>query len=93
MAMRTAVTMACPIYILFPSPDATDLSEAVKISGQAERASTPADKSTEGSCSPEAWSYLLIAIDGTWREAKEMYKVRIQAWELYCRSGHMIPHV
>ena len=75
-ALRTARNMACPIYILFPSPDAADLAEVVEASRLAAGVTKSMEGSKERGCNAETWSYLLIAIDGTWRQAKEMYKVR-----------------
>lgn len=80
-ALITAKQMASPIYMLFPGAEARDLADMVRQHSlerhlpecsqvqQAEHHTTPT-----GSHSTQ-WEYLLIAIDGTWRQGKEIFKV------------------
>ncbi len=82
-ALYTAQQMGAPIYVLFPGPEARDLADMVQLHSQAHASSEHSREMTavaEGdteqqSCPHVPWKYLLIAIDGTWRQGKEMYKV------------------
>ncbi len=80
-ALRTAKQMGSPIYVLFPGTEARDLAEMVQTNSQKsdlsecqQEAAAEPHRTHIGIHSPP-WAYLLIAIDGTWRQGKEIFKV------------------
>ncbi|BDA49562.1 DTW domain-containing protein 2 [Coccomyxa sp. Obi] len=82
-ALHTAKQMGSPIYVLFPGAEARDLADMVRVHSQerhlegglqVQQAAAEPHVTHRGSHSPP-WTYLLIAIDGTWRQGKEIFKV------------------
>ena len=81
-ALHTAMQMKIPIYVLFPGPEASDLADMVRVHSQKQQPSQEIGSSAAEDHREEqpaglhvSWQYLLIAIDGTWRQGKEMYRV------------------
>lgn len=78
--LHTAKQLGTPIYVLFPGSEARDLADIVRLHGQiseclqVQQAAAELHRTHKGSHSPP-WAYLLIAIDGTWRQGKEIFKV------------------
>ncbi|CAL8464563.1 g4098 [Coccomyxa elongata] len=90
-ALRTAKQMGSPIYVLFPGTEARDLAEMVQTNSQkrhlpecqqVQEAAAEPHRIHIGSHSPP-WAYLLIAIDGTWRQGKEIFKVLMPLLEAF----------
>lgn len=82
LALHTARKMGTPTYVLFPAPEAQDLADMVSLHSQQGQRSEQTQHTEAGVISSQqtasvstAWNYLLVILDGTWRQGKEMYKV------------------
>ena len=77
--LHAAAAADCPVYLLFPSDSSQDLATACKERHQ---------RQDDGHQRSLHWAYVLIAIDGTWRQGREMYNVRplvdiLHYWHVY----------
>ena len=82
--LGAAQAACCPVFVLFPTHSSANLAAVC-----AELAACSSAAAGEQQSGPApALAYVLIAIDGTWRQAKELFKVRRTVMAVHCRSCH-----
>ncbi|KAK9817852.1 hypothetical protein WJX72_003154 [[Myrmecia] bisecta] len=74
-ALEDAANGVSPLYLLFPGAGAVDVAELAASEAHIQRLQSVQEQSGgEGSGTRRRWPYTLLAIDGTWNQAKEMFK-------------------
>ena len=84
VVLAAAQAAQCPVFVLFPSHSSTNLAA---VCAELPPCSSAAAGGQQGGPAP-ALAYVLIAIDGTWRQAKELFRVRRTVMAVHCRSCH-----
>ena len=69
--LHAAKAAGCPLYVLFPAEASQSLARACVEAHERIACSALTQQQVE-------WAYVLIAIDGTWRQGREMFRVRKQ---------------
>jgi DTW domain-containing protein YfiP len=80
---------AVPVYVLWPGPDAVDVRHAAAAAGLGDLSG---DTGNDGACNTRS-AYILVALDGTWHQAREMAAACIPA---LCPPGkcvHLGAHI